>query len=748
MKRLSLSLSLLLAVLLTCAPMARAAGLTDLEALVDASPEVLPALADMEDALAARDATVAASGVRAFAGAGYAVNNEPKDVGNTDRIYYDRHYGRLGLSLPLLGSWARQRSATMQAEARVLTTRQLLEAQKFSGLAALRKAYIVRWAERQRRACITGYLAQAEQAEAILLERMREGIVLPADHQAFMAAFAQARQLREASLAVEERARGVMRLVTGRDVPPDDMTTPDLPRLVEDRMRVEGFVRDAHPEVLALQDAAARLHDLPDVMALSELGASFDVAYAPTRDIPGTTGDSFTFGINLEMPLGVIEAGEAASARARAVERKARHVATLRREQLLNDLRTAQTSLQAAMSTLEHAERRLDAATEATRASRLRLAALPGDTFEQHIRARHGLLAAALDAIDATAQVMQARAEVLRIATDEGGAFTERRESVAQLPGMDLLLRQASPEAVALALPDTAAQKVPPRREGTAVPSASATPPPASSTDTARKAMAQRGASARQLGVYMWEAAPLLRPASRAATFAEMRSAGVTHVLLSLDAAQMRTVRANKGAPLRTILRTAHQQGIRLSLLLGDPAWMLPEERADLVAIVRELATVPFDGLHLDLEPDQLPHAEGRQAELAGALADTVQTVAQASPWPVSLSVHPRYLAADGPSPWLAARLEQAGVSEVAVMVYTTNRDSVVDTMRALAAAHPRLRLTLAQSVERDQPADTSLHTEGPAALEAWLANIDTALGEHIHGVLIQSWEDYRTVIR
>ncbi|HCZ44767.1 MAG TPA: hypothetical protein DHV46_09605 [Desulfovibrio piger] len=744
MNRFSIFMLLFILVLFSTASISRATALRDVEDLVGASPDVLPALAEMEDAVAARDAAVAAGGLRAFAGAGYAVNNEPADVGSTDRIYYDRHYGRLGLSLPLLGSWARQRSAVIQAESRVLTSKQLLEAQKFSGLAALRKAYIVRWAERRRRECITAYLVQSELAESILRERMQQSLVLPADYQNFVASFAQARQLHAESLAIEERARGVMRLVTGRDMTSDEILLPDLPRLVEDSLRIEAFIRDAHPEVLALQNAAARLGDLPNVMALSELGASFDLAYAPVRDIPGTTGDSFTFGFNVEMPIGGIEAGRAASARARAVERKAWHVATLRREQLLNDLRVAMASLQTAVYTLQYAERSLVAATEATRASRLRLAALPGDMFEQHVRTRHGLLVAALDAINAAAQVMLARAEILRIATDGGAAFVEQRESIAHLPGMGLLLRQTAPEALALTLPQRLAKESIAQNESTdSVSQASTFAAPTGD---------RRGLSsdqvAQRLGVYMWDAAPLLDPKNRAAAFAQLKAAGITDVLFSLNSSQLHTVRGANGAPLRTIVRMAHRHGIRLSLLLGDPVWILPEARDDLVAIVTALSSVPFDGLHLDLEPDQLPQSEGQQSTLASHLADTVQVLTRVAAWPVSLSIHPRYLAADGPSPWFGKRLEEARVHEVVVMVYTTNRERVVDTIRSLAVIHPQLRLGLAQSIERNLPPDISLHSRGQSFIQKWIVEMATALDEQIHGVFLQSWEDYRTVIR
>lgn len=85
---------------------------------------------------------------------------------------------------------------------------------------------------------------------------------------------------------------------------------------------------------------------------------------------------------------------------------------------------------------------------------------------------------------------------------------------------------------------------------------------------------------------------------------------------------------------------------------------------------------------------------------------------------------------------------------EVVVMVYTTNRERVVDTIRSLAVIHPQLRLDLAQSIERNLPPDISLHSRGQSFIQKWIVEMATALDEQIHGVFLQSWEDYRTVIR
>ena len=78
----------------------------------------------------------------------------------------------------------------------------------------------------------------------------------------------------------------------------------------------------------------------------------------------------------------------------------------------------------------------------------------------------------------------------------------------------------------------------------------------------------------------------------------------MTHLLIGLSATQVRT--ADSGAALSDLIREAHGRGQRVLLLLGDPAWINPADRPKLMALIRRFQNVPFDGLHLDLEVEQL----------------------------------------------------------------------------------------------------------------------------------------------
>jgi outer membrane protein TolC len=715
---------LLTLLLLLCPVPLRAVTLSALEQHIEASPEVMPALAGLEAAIAARDTTVARNGLHALASGGYSVNNEPVSVGSTDRIHYNQVFGSLGLSLPILGSWAIQRSNTLRAEARVFSARQQLAAQEEASLDALRKAYIVRWTETERRRLMDAYLANESQAEDVLKKRMQDGFLLPADYETFLADFAHVRQLRGASLAIEERARGVMRLSTGQDTPPDDLAPPDLPRIMTNTAAMKSFIRRNHPEVKALQQAAARIDKLPGLLTFSGIGANLNVSYSPTSDNPGTTGDSYALSLSVNVPIDILDARKAAERQARALSRKARNVVNLRREQLLSQLRTALAGRKASLDSLHYGLFRLVAAMEACHAARLRLRSLSGNTFEQFLRARQGLLIAALDALDAQAQALQAQASVLRVTTDAGGSVPGVRDNATRLSKLATLEDQVLP-ALALELPDSAA--------GSPAAIVSDAPPPGAPVS---------------LSAYVWDASRLLAARSRDAELRRMQRAGISELLVSLTSRQLKAARRSSARALRDLVAQAHRDGLRVSWLLGDPDWILPKYRSDLVSLVRYFKTVPFDGLHLDLEPDQLPNAANRQAQLANELAATAAAVKALSPWKVALSLNPRYLSPHGPAPELAAKLRAAGISEVTLMVYSSDRERVLRTVRTIAEAHPNLFLSLAQSFEADQPPATSFHSQGGEAFRLWLVTLKKDLAGYIHSIRIQSWKDYRMAIQ
>jgi outer membrane protein TolC len=246
--------------------------------------------------------------------------------------------------------------------------------------------------------------------------------------------------------------------------------------------------------------------------------------------------------------------------------------------------------------------------------------------------------------------------------------------------------------------------------------------------------------------VYVWHSAELLERFKQPATLlADLRRLRVERLLLSFSAEQITTL-AKPDNRLRWIgfLEYLKKAGLRVELLLGEPLWILQTHRPRLLALIHDLADLPFSGIHLDLEPDQIPsHAQGEE-DLGPQLLETVRAVKAQSALPVGLSVHPRYLdpkrADSGWGPWLA----QLGVDEVVLMIYVADPERTAGIASPILEAHPELTFSIAQSLEPALSASESHAGLTCELLRERLDHMRALLPQaNLKSVVLQSWKDY-----
>lgn len=108
--------------------------------------------------------------------------------------------------------------------------------------------------------------------------------------------------------------------------------------------------------------------------------------------------------------------------------------------------------------------------------------------------------------------------------------------------------------------------------------------------------------ASNQFAAYVWNSDQLI---AQPGLWSKKQTSAVNRFLLSLNAQQISRIASNPDG-LNKFLQDARQNGKKVELLLGDPDWILPEHRGDLLQIVSKLVKASFDGLHLDIEPDQL----------------------------------------------------------------------------------------------------------------------------------------------
>lgn len=244
-------------------------------------------------------------------------------------------------------------------------------------------------------------------------------------------------------------------------------------------------------------------------------------------------------------------------------------------------------------------------------------------------------------------------------------------------------------------------------------------------------------------GTYIWDSRALLNPQQRPRELQQLRHQGMTHLLVGLSAAQARD--PSSPAALNTLVRQAHASGQRVLLLLGDPAWITPTQRFELVALIRRFRHVPFDGLHLDLEVEQLGWPV--PAERLQQWLETLTAAQQASPWPLSISSHPRWFepgsGKDRPTePCVPCNLQ--GLASVSLMLYSRNTARVNERTLEIARRWPQLQFRLAQSVEAGLEPGLSWNGSSAGALQLQMQRWRGALAaDGINGIDWQDWAAY-----
>ena len=241
-------------------------------------------------------------------------------------------------------------------------------------------------------------------------------------------------------------------------------------------------------------------------------------------------------------------------------------------------------------------------------------------------------------------------------------------------------------------------------------------------------------------GTYIWDSTSLLDPQQREGELRELRRAGMTELMVGLSGSQVKAGAVTQ-RQLKELIDRAHRLGFRVQLLLGDPEWILPSGRQGLLALIRLYRNLPFDGLHLDLEVEQLgwPVPPQRLRDWIS----TLEAAAQVSPWPVNLSSHPRWFeTTDTKSPCIPCAIRPS--QQVSLMIYTRNPQRSAARGLAVARRWPKLRLRLAQSVEAGLEPGLSWQGSTAGALQVQVQRWRQQLGpDGVGGIDWQDWQAY-----
>lgn len=240
----------------------------------------------------------------------------------------------------------------------------------------------------------------------------------------------------------------------------------------------------------------------------------------------------------------------------------------------------------------------------------------------------------------------------------------------------------------------------------------------------------------KYLSFYVWQGMSLMKNVS----LLKQLPTVTKRLLLSFTASDYRFLATSNGIrTAKSFITKANMKGIRVELLIGEPTLALPLYVNGLQSMLQVFRSIPFDGVQLDIERDQLASYEKPlwDAGIVTALASCRMYLGEFTTRlvPIGVTVHHRELAVSG----FQERLHKAGTPEVTAMYYASNPLTVFN-FPSLYPDWKYPKTSLAVSIEKNLSAEESTFERGRIeSLEQW-QEINSVLG---YPVTVQSFEDY-----
>jgi len=472
-------------------------------------------------------------------------------------------------------------------------------------------------------------------------------------------------------------------LMTGAPVLDFRAAFPVMPQPLIQTADPEEAVLDRHPQLLLLQRKVQEQRRLRELARQNRSDAYVSFYSSLSKETSGAEpGYGVGADLSIELPL---QAHQAATARRKAADatlEKCQQELAAARFRIRMEVREALDRRESAERNFTFALQRLAATREHLRENLLRYAYLPGDVIEKVQQSRLEDYRAGLETIDAWVQRLHVQAHLLKL-----------------FPDIELEMH-------------------------------------GDKTNELEQAYT----------VYVWESQRLIERFAQPQTFfADLSRLHIHRILLSFTAEQM--------APLTlpteidrwyAFIAALQAGGVRVELLLGEPLWLLPDHRPELLAAIARLTDLPFEGIHLDLEPDQLEGRVPADEDLSELLLDTIREVRKAVALPLGVSIHPRYmdpLRLDG---GLGPRLASLGVNEVTLMIYVADPQRVAAIAGPILDQNPKLAISIAQSVEASLAGRGSYADLTCGQLQERMRKLRELLPQkNMRAIVLQSWREY-----
>ncbi|MBN2514167.1 MAG: TolC family protein [Sedimentisphaerales bacterium] len=677
--------------------------LHELEPKINTGPNILLAVAELEESIGRLNQIEAESGLQAFAGS--EVGRFREATGND----YFREYNQLnlkaGLRHPLLGSHYSEQKEILRSEYEIKEKDKNRAILISENLLLLRKQYIAYWAAQEKQLLTGEFLNDEEDLTQALEYRKEAGLLLESDRLEFMSAISLVHRMAQEQIAIQRRALGFLGHITGQTLVPFKAVFPQMETPCTDAKEMEDLILSNHPRLQAIREKITQQEELIRLTDRQNLDGHIELVGRVSTEAPDSeSGYGVYLNVQFDFPWNAKKAISAKRRIERNVLDQLKQQTVITESSLLIEAHDALQIYGTANSNIEFARRRLSAAQERVRENLLRLAYLPGDVIEKLQQSRIEALRAALDLVEAQSQLLVQQAVLLSYADS------------------------TSPSDQGLEKDKTAPRYY-----------------PETSWEEAVKAINKPGIF-HGLTFYVWDTQDLpFDSDTQGQWFENITRLGVRRLLLSFTTQQINAMQnLHQRQSIVQFIDAARDHGIRVEWLLGDPSWILPEHRDSLTELIRSFTDIPFQGIHLDLEPDQLTFAEHESEWLLGRLCETVTAVKSSTALPVGLSMHYRYLQDTSTGSFLASSFDKSALDEIILMIYITDTRRVSQIAGSIIEQYPRLTFSIAQSVEPILSTAESYHDIARKDFLLKLTTLSEQLQYKYFGSLVvQDWQSF-----
>ena len=594
----------------------------------------------------------------------------------------------------------------MQADAK--NEKLLVEVRRLEALESLRRSYILMWSSGRKIELADAFLTQRNHYLDLLGERLNTGHLLKSDYLEFVSALELVEREREVNRSAFERARDIIKTLTGVSVEFSHISPPAVAASSEQMDKAVAALA-SNPEILLHQNNVELELERLEQSSYADIKGNFTVRglVGSSEFVYSDYGYGGMVSLDFSMPSTPFSADSAKRALTSKRLRRLQHELALVTEQLSLTVKERFRHRKNEQANLRFALTRLHAGAELLREKKLRVNRIDGDVLEQLQKARYNYYRVAVDYIEAEARLLNSAAALLRLCPEGEGGFTTAQTGNGLIE------------------PLHGSQNVSSYRLGLL-------------NNIKNSRNEQTG-----LAVYLWESQEYIDRIDSVNVFKQQN---IDKILISLDGKQLQSLQSEKAAiRLELFLDSCREAGISPGVLLGEPTWILPGYRQDLLEILQRLNRFSFDQVHLDMEPYQLDVEAYGLTYLSAQLLRTLQLATEVSYHPLEISIHPRLLDKEEVGWCFGCGISNLDLERVVVMIYKTNVREVKNRMSQFSGQYPELNLAVAQSVE------SILGPKNSYAHSGWSTFMD-ALADLLSGtdeggwqgdIYIQDWASY-----